>query len=323
MHREPVREGSADDPLAAAFAALVDGPVVRRWMHRDGRRLGWVQSGEGGPTVVLEAGAMSPVASFAAVFQQLAADFHVVAYDRAGYGVSDAAPLTLELQLGDLVAVLDAAGDGPCVVVGHSWGGLLAQVAAWSRPDLIAGLVLVDPAHESLYDDLPAETAAELGRHPSRTKPPRDDPRAADLPAETLEEAEDVARSVGADPHVLTLLTTAFQSYVATDDQVFTQLDELPMILDHIDEIAVRRASSSSAWTGKPLVVLTATKGRPPDSTKQVLALQEALVASVGGRHIVVPDSGHYIHIDRPDLVVRAVRDVTQTLSRMPRNVAE
>ena len=146
MHGEPVTEGSADDPLAAAFAALVDGPVVRQWMHRDGRRLGWVQSGEGGPTVVLEAGAMSPVASFAAVFQQLAADFHVVAYDRAGYGVSDAAPLTLELQLGDLVAVLDAAGDGPCVVVGHSWGGLLAQVAAWSRPDLIAGLVLVDPA---------------------------------------------------------------------------------------------------------------------------------------------------------------------------------
>lgn len=93
------------------------------------------------------------------------------------------------------------------------------------------------------------------------------------------------------------------------------------MILDHIDEIAVRRGSPTSTWTGKPLVVLTATKGRPPNSTKHVLAVQEALVAAVGGRHIVVPDSGHYIHIDRPDLVVRAVRDVTQTPSRMPRNV--
>jgi len=64
-----------------------------------------------------------------------------------------------------------------------------------------------------------------------------------------------------ATPHLRTLLTTAFQSYVATDDQVFIHLDELPMILDHIDEIAVRRGSSTSTWTGKPLVVLTATKG--------------------------------------------------------------
>lgn len=301
-----------EDPMAAAFAALVDGPVVRRWLDRDGRRLGWVQSGDGGPTVVMEAGAMSPVATFAAVFQQLAADYRVVAYDRAGYGVSEAAPLTLELQLGDLLAVLEAAGDGPCVVVGHSWGGLLAQVAAWSRPDLIAALVLVDPAHESLWD-LSAETTAELGRHPSPTKPPRDDPRAGDLAADARKEADDVARRVAADPHLRTLLTAAFLSYVATDDQVFTHLDELPMILDHLDEIAARRGLST--WAGRPLVVLTATKGRPPDSTEQVPAVQEALVATVGGRHVVVPDAGHYLHIDRPDLVVRAVRDVTELLS--------
>jgi pimeloyl-ACP methyl ester carboxylesterase len=59
--------------------------------------------------------------------------------------------------------------------------------------------------------------------------------------------------------------------------------------------------------------VLTATKGRPPDSTEQVLAVQEDLVAATGGRHIVVPEAGHYLHIDRPDLVVQAVRDVLQS----------
>jgi pimeloyl-ACP methyl ester carboxylesterase len=50
----------------------------------------------------------------------------VIAYDRAGYGASDAAPVDLDLQLDDLVAVLEVAGPGPCVMVGHSWGGLLA-----------------------------------------------------------------------------------------------------------------------------------------------------------------------------------------------------
>ena len=309
MAAERVTGGPGEDPVAAAFAALVDDPVVRRWLGRDGRRLGSLEAGEGAPTVVLEPGAGSPVASFAAVFQQLAADHRVVAYDRAGYGVSEAAPLTLELQLGDLIAVLEAVGDGPSIVVGHSWGGLLAQLAAWSRPELIAGLVLVDPAHESLWASLPRETLAELGRHPDRTKPPRDDPRAGDLTADARVEAGDVANSVDAAPYLRGLLETAFLSYVATDDQVFTQLDEFPMILDHIDEIAARRRSST--WTGTPMIVLTATRGRPPDSTEQVLAVQEELVAAAGGRHVVVPDAGHYLHIDRPDLVVQAVRDVT------------
>jgi len=310
MDAERVTGGSGEDPVVAAFSALVEGPVVRRWVRRDGRRLGWVEAGEGAPTVVLEAGAGSPVASFAAVFQQLAADHRVVAYDRAGYGVSEAARLTLELQLGDLIAVLAAVGDGPSIVVGHSWGGLLAELAAWSRPDLIAGLVLIDPAHEFLWASLPNETLAELGRHPDRTKPPRDDPRAGDLASDARVEAGDVANSVDAPPYLRALLETAFLSYIATDDQVFTQLDELPMILDHIDEFAARRRSST--WTGPPLIVLTATKGRPPDSTEQVLAVQEDLVAAAGGRHIVVPDAGHYLHIDRPDLVVQAVRDVTE-----------
>jgi pimeloyl-ACP methyl ester carboxylesterase len=75
--------------------------------------------------------------------------------------------------VGDLVAVLEAVG--PCVLVGHSWGGLLAQLAAWERPDLITGLVLIDPSHESLWSDfLTPEALAEASRHPIR--PAADDP---------------------------------------------------------------------------------------------------------------------------------------------------
>jgi pimeloyl-ACP methyl ester carboxylesterase len=41
-----------------------------------------------------------------------------------------------------------------------------------------------------------------------------------------------------------------------------------------------------------------------------VLEVQEQLAAECGGRHQVVPDSGHYLQLDRPDLVVDAVREV-------------
>jgi pimeloyl-ACP methyl ester carboxylesterase len=44
---------------------------------------------------------------------------------------------------------------GPCVLAGHSWGGILVQLLAFRRPDLAAGLVLVDPGHEvAVLDDL-------------------------------------------------------------------------------------------------------------------------------------------------------------------------
>src|SRR5580704_10153050 len=53
---------------------------------------------------------------------------------------------------GKLTWVLDA---GSCVLAGHSWGGMLVQLLAFRRPDLVAGLVLVDPGHEELESALP------------------------------------------------------------------------------------------------------------------------------------------------------------------------
>jgi pimeloyl-ACP methyl ester carboxylesterase len=38
-----------------------------------------------------------------------------------------------------VITGLDA---GPCVLAGHSWGGVLVQLLAFRRPDLVAGLVL-------------------------------------------------------------------------------------------------------------------------------------------------------------------------------------
>jgi pimeloyl-ACP methyl ester carboxylesterase len=47
----------------------------------------------------------------------------------------------------ELVRLLAAAGiAGPIVVVGHSYGGMVATLVAHGRPDLVVGLVLVDAA---------------------------------------------------------------------------------------------------------------------------------------------------------------------------------
>jgi len=124
----------------------VSGRVVRR-----------VEAGAGEPAVVLEAGLNNGAASWQRVMPLLAPHLRVAAYDRAGIGGSAPAPglAVIDRQIDDLASVITGLAAGPCVLAGHSWGGILVQLLALRRPDLVAGLVLVDPGHEEMESALP------------------------------------------------------------------------------------------------------------------------------------------------------------------------
>ncbi|WP_210084446.1 alpha/beta hydrolase [Mycobacterium sp. OAE908] len=71
----------------------------------------------------------------------------IAAPDLIGHGRSSwAAPWSIDANVDALAALLDAEADGPVVVVGHSFGGAIALNLAAARPDLVSGLVLLDPA---------------------------------------------------------------------------------------------------------------------------------------------------------------------------------
>ena len=116
-----------------------------------------VEVGAGEPAVVLEAGLNNGAASWQRVMPLLAPHVRVAAYDRAGLGGSAPAPglVAIDRQIDDLASVITGLAAGPCVLAGHSWGGVLAQLLAFRRPDLVAGLVLVDPGHEEIESGLP------------------------------------------------------------------------------------------------------------------------------------------------------------------------
>ena len=117
-----------------------------------------VELGECRPAVVLEAGRNDVAGSWHAVMALLSPHVRVVAYDRAGLGGSAPAsdPVIVARQVSDLASVITELAAGPCVLAGHSWGGILVQLLAFRQPDLVAGLVLVDPAHEQMAAALPA-----------------------------------------------------------------------------------------------------------------------------------------------------------------------
>ncbi|TVR25160.1 MAG: alpha/beta fold hydrolase [Nitriliruptor sp.] len=139
----------------------------------DGRRLhlhlvvpdGAQDTAVDAPTVVLEAGAGGTAATYAWLQAELAEEVTVVAYDRAGYGFSEASdrPVGTASVVADLSEGLDLVGvDGPIVLVGHSLGAGYARMFAAAHPDRVAGLVLLDPVHEEQLEQLGAEERASL-----------------------------------------------------------------------------------------------------------------------------------------------------------------
>jgi pimeloyl-ACP methyl ester carboxylesterase len=183
----------------------------------------------------------------------------VVTYDRAGLGSSDpVSPLTLETQLGDLVAVIRAAGSGPCVVVGHSWGGLLAQLVALRHPELVAGLVLVDPAEEKYLAALPSEVLHEgveageqfLAQHAT-----------GELASTVREVFADFARRLTRDRELQELILDAYAWCYAKQSQVQMIRDEHRLVIDSLRAITESRAARK--LPDVPVVVFSATTGRP------------------------------------------------------------
>jgi pimeloyl-ACP methyl ester carboxylesterase len=117
----------------------------------NGREVYVEESGQGRDWVVFEAGGGCGRTCWDPVLPMLADKARLVAYDRAGRGLSGRAtgPLGIDDMAADLVAMTEAVVPGEFVLVAHSMGGLVARRAAESLGPRLRGLLLVDPTAET------------------------------------------------------------------------------------------------------------------------------------------------------------------------------
>ena len=110
----------------------------------DGPISGW-RLGSGEPVVLLHGG---PGLSeyLGSLAEELADGYSTIRYQQRGLAPSNASgPFTVERHSLDAIEVIDHLGLDRVLLVGHSWGGHLAMHLAFSNPNRLKAVVVVDP----------------------------------------------------------------------------------------------------------------------------------------------------------------------------------
>ena len=321
--RTPLPEVATHSLITPQTLVSVDG----------GRRLNLLCMGSGSPTVLLDSGTGGGIYDWRLVQAVIAQGTTACSYDRAGYGFSDPAAHRSDAinAVRDLHNLIVNGGlKKPIILAGHSNGGIYAVLYAETYPEDLAGMVLVDPGFtgQQNFDayGLSARKVKELeqgnarwirlARHcmalaesgalsesenaasPCTDNPPNHDP----LLHASLDRQE-------SKPAYYKALLSEFESTFLAKYGATLNDREVPLKAGSLGEL--------------PLIVLTA--GRHPaafsdftdqDQAKYYLYWKnghDRLAAlSRDGRNITVSDSGHFIQIDQPAIVVRYILELVK-----------
>ncbi|HWW14688.1 MAG TPA: alpha/beta hydrolase [Candidatus Dormibacteraeota bacterium] len=257
--------------------------------------------GQGTPTVILDSGLGDSYLSWSKVQSQIAQFTRVCSYDRAGLGYSDSSPRSRTSKdfAEELHTLLHKASvPSPYVLVGHSLGGFDVRLYASLYRNEVAGMVLVDSSHPEQQKRLPAALT--------------------DLDTRTVREQESLEFTI---PFGIPRLL----GFCGDDAEVRAAECNFHSVREGVAELkAVSESAQQTAAAGTlgdlPLIVLSSDPDKPqPDLPADLVKptndawekMQEELPhLSTRGTQVIAKNSGHYIQLDRPDLVVEAVRQV-------------
>lgn len=262
--------------------------------------------GTGSPTVVIVGAGFS--FNWGLVQPEVARFTQVCSYDHSGIGWSDDGPKdSCSLRVSEVHSTLKNAGiKGPFVLVGHSLGGFVARLYAGRYPDEVAGIVFVDHALNSGVLQIEVQKSA-AGEAP--VSPP---PIAPASPM--LLTPGGGATGIEGDPNFSKLSSRDRELHLWATAQprnqaaLRTNRGLNPGCVADIDAIV---KDNPHPLANKPLVDISTNEFRSPDYIK----LQtELLSLSQNSKEIIAEKSGHFVIIDRPDVVIDAISRVVKSV---------
>ncbi len=301
-------------------------PAPGRLFNVGGSHLHINIQGTGSPVVVLEAGVAGSSLGWALVQPELARFTCTAAYDRAGLGWSAPchAPRTPEQMVSELNELLLQANlPPPYVLVGHSFGGLLIRAYASAKPDQIAGLVFVDPVSLSGWAECSPENLRRLRLGVKLSR------RGAMLARIGVVRGALAVLSSGKKTFPKLIARATARQAAQTLSRLVGEVQKLPpevrpMIRSHWSRSKCMTAmaaylealpASAAAVARRtipphiPFIILSAGNATP----REVEERDELVRQSQRGRHLRVDGAGHWVQLERPDVVLQAVRELVRS----------
>jgi len=262
---------------------------------------------EDAPLIVMLHGWMDVSASFQFLVDAFARDWHVVAPDWRGFGLSEHAPggYWYPDYLADLEAILDHySPHRPVILLGHSLGANVAGVYAGVRPQRIAKLIDIEgfgmpaahpsqaPARYAQWLDAlkelaglrPYPTSQEVAARLQKTNPRLSDERAAFLARHWAQQREDGRWHILADAqHKL-------------PNPVLYRLDEVLACWSGISAPVLWIEARGSELTAR----LDAGQGARAEIDRRIAFMRNVTI-------LMVDDAGHMVHHDQPEILAGAI----------------
>ena len=313
-------------------------PAGGRLVDLDGFRLHIDEAGQGAPAVVFEAGIAATSLSWKLVQPEIAKFTRAVSYDRAWLGSSDSTrrPRAIRNVIEELRNLLGRANVGaPRILVAHSYGGLIALAYAMRYPADIAGMVLADPVTPEEWAEPPemhrrtldrgirlSRRGAVLARlgivrlaltllSSGARRLPRLVARASSGRGVLF--TERMVGEIRKLPHEVWPMIQAHWCDPKSFEGMARYLEALPESAAAVGaEIARARSVFDFALGDIPLTILSAGNTSPAQRAGQ----QDLAALSSRGRLEVVEDSGHWIQLNRPDVVIRAAAETVASVRR-------
>jgi pimeloyl-ACP methyl ester carboxylesterase len=312
----------AQDPPAIDESLAAYADTTHSVTLADGREIHFVCMGAGSPTVILTAGLGGGVASWKGIQPTLARTTRTCAWDRPGFGLSDASSVsqTVATTTADLEQALERRPAGPYVMVGHSLGSYESLLFTDRHRDAVVGMVLVDPSMPDQFADYArvAPLIDEQMKVSMAAGVAHMRKCAADLRDGTL--APGKADPAGCFAPIPSDYPAALREAIERLGSP-ERFETVASFNANVAQSAALAVNSARDYGDMPLIVLTATDmgSPPPGSPPNFLAQGRALIdvfnrghdelaaLSTRGINARVPGAPHSIHEVKPQVVIDAI----------------
>lgn len=280
-----------------------------------------------GPTVIFENGIRGFSFDWIPIQKKLSSFTKSYSYDRAGYAWSElgSRPHTMIQSVYNLHTLLKNANiPPPYIMVGASHGGLLVRLFAQKYPSEVAGMILVDAGFE--------DGIQYINGKKQRPSVDATDKIIPDVKTTATSEENSYARS----PEAIKAIGGALKSMGFPFTQVEFPFNQLP---DSIQKLRIWGISQYEFYVANenefifeekvgmikerekrpymfgdmPLVVLTAGNSSLDADEQERRINQTAMTNLSRNSKQIIADSNHHIHIEQPELVINAIKEVIQS----------